>query len=564
MMVNSDQSGCSGARRDDELLNLRLSNVRETQKRIERLFGLMYLLFLLVMLTWYNINFEGSPLERDIERVEKALTIEMLRPWDNFLRRTASCFHSYFFGYSKNGVVTQSDLKGYIEYYESENKKQADLISLGLQRPWPVDKMKDLLDSEEQWQNCAFWARQDTLVSFLFSLHLYLERYWIERLSAYYDRSIEKFWAETDSVNAVVDSVLVSLAAKVDSLRKPLERPVTFGMHPIVSGLRNRATIWGENWSFNEYTRFDLNELLSTLQKLNHVSWFKKEVTKHRAILLRVQGDLDSILRRTTKPDSLRFFREKTGIQFHELSTILSSRLFTPDDLPDSLQLPHLCSLAYGHLAATTIGDTLLEVYFPTYPQVLEEFNIDKVSGVKTLKNILVLQRGNAKQRIQLLGAEISSRSIFYFLPTICLALYLLAVLLMRHLCVLIRSGQDELWEKSHATTLPIEALKAPLLFTISLNWFGVFLILLPGFGTVGVLIDQMILAGGRGIVLNSYVVWLLTVSHVFVLIFVFKNARLLQKLAKGTGLHFPEILKDEQKSGTQKHAQGDDSSNPK
>jgi len=564
-MINSDQSGFSGETCDDNLLKLRLENVHETQKRIQRLFGLMYLLFLLVVLTWYNTNFEGSPLEKDIERVEKALTIEMLRPWDNFLRRTASCFHSYFFGYSKHGVVTQSDLKGYIEYYESENKKQADLISLGLQRPWPVDEMKDLLDSEEQWQNCAFWARQDTLVSFLFSLHLYLERYRIERLRAYYDRSIEKFWAETDSVNAPVDSVLVSLAAKIDSLRKPLERPVTFGMHPIVSGLRNWATIWGELWSFNEYTRFDLNDLLLTLQKLNHVSWFKKEVTKHRDILLRVQGDLDSILRRTTIPDSLRFFREKTGIQFHELSTILSSGLLALHDLPDSVQLPHLCSLVYGHLADGIIGDTmLLEVYFPTYVQALEEFNIDKVSGVKTLQNILVSQRGNAKQKIQMLGAEISSRSIFYFLPTICLALYLLAVLLMRHLCVLIRVGQDELWEKSHATTLPIEALKAPLLFTVRPNWAGLLLILLPGFGTVGVLIDQMILAGGRGIVLNSYVVWLLILFYVIVLCFVFNNARLLQKLAKGTALHFPEILKDEQKSGTQKHAQGDNSSNPK
>lgn len=543
-MMGSLESRFSGASPDDKWLNLRLSNISETWKRIQRLFGLIYLLFLLVALTWYNINFESSQLERDIERVEKALTIERLKPWDDFLERTASCFHFYFFGFGKGGVVTQSDLKNYIGYYESENRTQGDLISLGLQKALPVDKMKDLLDSEEHWQDCTFWAQQDTLVSYLLSLDYYLTMYFIQRLQAVYQDSLEDFYAGTHSINATVNSVLCSLGARIDSLKKPFEYSVRVGWNPFV-GITIATTLWGRQGSFDDYSYFDLNGLLSKLQKLNHVSRFKKEVVNHRDLLLRVQGDLDDILTRTTIRDSIRFSREETDIRFHDLSTILRSPLLTLPDLPDSIQLPRISDLTYADLAAREIGDELLKVYFPDYLQVLKDYKGDKVGAVKMWRNFLVSQRGTAKQKIQLLGAEISSISIFYFLPLICWSLYVLTVLFMYHLRTLLQPDQDQCWAKSQVT-LPIEALKAPLLFTVRPNCLGLLLILLPGVGTVLILIDQMISAGGRGIVLSRYFVLALILLYLVVIVCLWRSTVLLQKIGRGTVSNTSAILEKE------------------
>lgn len=521
--------------RNDELLKQRISNVNETQKRIHRLFGLIYLLFFLIMLTWYNTNFESSPLERNIQRFHQALKIEMLRPLDDFLKRTASCFHSYFFGYGKHGIVTHDDLKEYIKYYESENRRIESFIRYGLERPWPVRKMKELIQSEDHWNDCAFWAKQDTLVSFLFSLHYYLQHYFLSRLQAQYDGKIEQFWTATDSINIVVDSALGSLATRIDSLGKPFERSVKIGWNPFVSDLTVRASLWGEHWSFDEYSKFDLNNLLCVLQKLNHVAWFKSEINRYKPLLFRVHGDLETILKQKIILDNIVFSHEKTDIDFHRLSIILNSPLLTDPDLPDSIQLPQLCNLTYTTSTLTPISDELLKAYFPGYIRIIEEFNIDKVGGVKTLKNILVSQRGTVKQKIQLLGGEISSRSILYFLPFACFCFYLLALWLMRHLGVLLRSDQERAIPQALAPSLRIELLKAPYFITLRPLWVNLIVIAIPALWIILILFDQMLTAGGRGIALNPLIVWFLTVGYISVGFFIRREAISLQQLAEGS-----------------------------
>jgi hypothetical protein len=564
MILGTEAGRVSGASGDDNLGKLRLSNVSETQKRIQRLFSLVYLVFFLVMLTWYNTNFEGSRLEEDIERLDKALEIEMLKPWDDFLERTASCFHSYFFGYGKGGVVTRAELKQYIEYYDSENKKAMGLVPLGLQRPWPVDEMRDLLDSEQQWRDCAFWAEQDTLVSFLFSMDVYLTRYFFERQRALYDAAVEDFWADTDSINVVVDSVLCSLGAQIDTLKKPFEYAVKVGWNPFVGGATTfRRTVWGRHWSFDQYSYFDLNGLLSKLQKLNHISRFKEVVIKHRDALLRAAGDLDKMLTRTVTRDSIRFSPEETDIRFHDLYTILSSELLASPDLPDTTQPRQICDLKCAEPARKDLGDELLEVYFPTYLQVLRDYNIDKVGGVKMLRNLLVSQRGSAKQKIHLLGAEISSRSILYFLPFFCLGLYLLTLLFIHHLRDLLQSDQKGVQLVSERSALATEALKAPLLVLIRPIWLGLILVLLPGLGTVSILVDQTISAGGRGILLNTYFVCVLVFAYLVVLIYVWRYTILLHQVTRENKQDSLEVLNKEQKSHPQNHGERASSSEP-
>ena len=532
-----EETGCSSGINDDKLLDLRLSNISETQKRILRLFSFIYLLFFLVMLTWYNTNFESSPLEKNIERLEKALTVEMLKPLDNFLERTASCFPSFFSRFNEAGVVNQTELKRYIELGDNENKKQISSVAVGSQEHWPVDKMKDLLDSEQHWQDCAFWACQDTLISYLFSLNTYLESYFVEKMQALSAHRLQTFWATTHSIDASADSFLVYLSVKMDSLSKPFEYEVQVGWNPFEGGPgMNRTTLWwGRSGTFDDYSSYDLGNLLLILQKLNHVSWFKQEVIRHRDKLLSMQGDLDSILSSFTSPDSIRFSDEKTDIRFYDLSTILKSSLLRSDNLADSLLHPELCNLSYSKLTGLGLSDTLLDVYFPGYKQVLVDFNIVKVGGIKVLKNIFVSQRGTAKQKIQVLGAEISSRSILYFLPILCLFLYFIVFLLLRLFLDLLKPDQHGLWEETNLVSLQTEVLKVPLLITVRPSWIVSVLFLIPAFGTICILIDQMFFAGGRGIVLNMYIVSTLVVLQVIVMLRIRRYVSLLQKLVKGT-----------------------------
>ncbi|MGB2804594.1 MAG: hypothetical protein WBD64_06845 [Candidatus Zixiibacteriota bacterium] len=523
----------SAAADDDELLRLRLSNAFETLKRTQRLFALIYLLFAVVLYAWFYTIFETSPLEKKIDELEEALAVESLKPWDNFLRRTSSCYDSYFDIWRGVQVVTHSQLKKRIEDYKAWNKEGEWEIAQGLKAPYPVAKLENLLQSKEHWEDCRYCAQQDTLVSFLFRLHTYVFIYYVRRTNAQYEGRLEQFWAESDSINAYVDSVLGTFAARLDTLKQPLERLYQHGSSPIWATARPRTTLWSEYWDFDEYGRLDLADLASSLQILNHVSRFKHEVNEHRHLLNRVQPALESIMQRTMAQlgDSSV---GQTGVSGQpDLRGILSSHLFESPDLPDTIQLPRLFQISYGYLADGLFSDSLLYAYFPGYRTCVENYRADKVGAIRTLRNMQLEQRGFAKQRIHLLGAEMSATSVFYFLPLAIIALYFLVYLLIRHLNLLLPFSDITAPNAPGRPELAAEVMKGPVLLALGPNLLARFLILFPGLGIALLLLLQLLLPEIRAVSADWRLVVPLVAVQLILLSAVSRSAALLQNLAK-------------------------------
>jgi hypothetical protein len=559
--MSSHEPTYSVASEEDALRKLRLSNVSETWRRTQRLFALIYLLFALVVFAWFNTNFETSPLEKKIDELEGALRVERLKPWDNFLRRTSSCFESYFDVFKSAQVVTHSQLKKRIEGYRAKNKEREWLIAQGLEAPYPVGKLESLLESKEHWEDCRYCAEQDTLASFLFRLHTYVFMYFLERINAQYEGRLEQFWAESDSINAYVDSVLCTFGARLDTLKKPLERLFRLRASPIWEMSRDRATLRGEYWDFDEYSRFDLAELASSLQRLNHVSWFKEEVNNHRQLLNRVQPVLESILGRAmAQVDDSSDAGERVSEQA-DLEAMLASHVFESPDLPDTIQLPDLFNMSYGYLADRPVDDSLLYTYFPDYRKCIENYHAEKVGAIRRLKNIQLEQRGFTRERIHLLGAQMSARSVFYFLPLAAIALYFLVYLLMRHLNRLLAFREIDAPKALYTPGLAAEVLKGPILFALGPNWLGQLLILFPGIGITVLLLDQLLLAGTRGVSVDWKIVVPLLLLQLILLGAVFRSAALLQKLARGRPLGSRQPAQDAQKPKIQDQKEDTNSS---
>jgi aromatic ring-cleaving dioxygenase len=151
---------------DADARELRLSNIAESQKKIQRLHALVYFVILLYSIAWFHAILGQNPIENEISRLDRALAVEELRPWDSFLHQTASCFHSHFY-FNESGVVTREKLLQYIEHYKSENIRLDSLIAEREVYPYPLKRMHELLDSDDHWQDVIWWARQDTMLSFL-------------------------------------------------------------------------------------------------------------------------------------------------------------------------------------------------------------------------------------------------------------------------------------------------------------------------------------------------------------------------------------------------------------
>ena len=84
--------------RNEKITDLRVDNIKSTQKSIQRLLSSIYVLFILVIIAWFASNFESTELSEKIDELDQALRIEELRRWDEYLYDIASCFDNYFFG----------------------------------------------------------------------------------------------------------------------------------------------------------------------------------------------------------------------------------------------------------------------------------------------------------------------------------------------------------------------------------------------------------------------------------------------------------------------------------
>ena len=71
---------------------LRIGNIRDTQKRIQRLLSLIYILCILLVVTWFSSNFESTELSEKIAELDQALIIEELEYWDDYEVEGASVY----------------------------------------------------------------------------------------------------------------------------------------------------------------------------------------------------------------------------------------------------------------------------------------------------------------------------------------------------------------------------------------------------------------------------------------------------------------------------------------
>jgi hypothetical protein len=445
-----------------------------------------------LVLTWYNTNFESSDIEEQVTVLDEALKIEKLRPWDNFLQVSASCFHSYFFG-DEPGVVTKEDVQKYAQNLEAENKRRESFFLPGGSGPFPVNEVKSLLTSEDHWVYCKFWAQQETLVLYMTELRHCLIEYWFYKMDKLGSKKADSFWVSLSSITPYVDSILMEFGTKIESLYKPFEYPVSVQWDPFESRMWSNVNLWGPLKNFDEYTKFDLDAILLKLQKLNHLSRFKRELLNNQKVLSHSKADLEKIFR--------------SGSAF-KLDKIINSELLKSSDLPDSIQLPSISNLVVGRAAIPPVGtDSFLSAYFPAYVKVLEDYKIDKVEGVKTLRNILASQKGNAKQKVQTLGVEISSKSIFYFLPALTFCFYFFVAILMWKLY----NGLKNNWsfsEITDETKLKKEVTNSPSFIVITPKWVSFLLLLVPGVSIIATLLIQFIIQEKTGLIMNGIYIW--------------------------------------------------------
>ncbi len=429
-------------------LQARISNIVDTHKKISRIVTLLYLAALILLVTWFAVRFEGTELDHKIEGLDAALAVDSLRPWYEFLATSSSCFHHFYFGF-EGGTVTKEDLQRYIITYQKENERREPFIGEESSSLYPIKKLTALIDSVEHWQRCTFWARQDSLVAFMFSLDYYLHAYFIGRTDAYFSNRLDSFHATFDSMTAVTDSVLRRFATQLDSLKSPFEYAVQVGWNPFIeNGEVLPELLWGRWKEFDSYAHFDVEQLVFSLQEMNHVSTFKSLVMQNMGVLTRCSKDLQRSLDSRFKREQIRFSDGKNDIFFIDLDAILRSPLLKLPDLPDSIQ-PRKFSqlhLTYKNIYPRRL-DQLVRFYFPEYLACLNTYKLDQIDGLRNWRQTYAAQRGSVRQRVQSLGVEISSRIVFYVAPGIVLVFSLLLWILLLHLGRLTKSNGDEIWD---------------------------------------------------------------------------------------------------------------------
>jgi hypothetical protein len=456
----------------EQFINLRSDNLKDSQKRIQRLITVIYLLMLVLFFAWYNINFEKRAIDEKISKFRAALKIEELIPWDKFLKSSASCFHEYYYPSSKRNVVTEEDLLEYIDYYENQVKRREPFI--GYIDSSRIIKIRTIIDSTEHWNNVAFWARRDSLLSCLLSLDYYLTAYAIPRWSAFNNDSLPDFLNSLSSIGSREDSLLISLWAIIDSLQKPFEGHMKTGINLLFYPWGPAPIhLSGYQRAFDEYSRSDIIDLLYSLQLMNHLSIFDSTMQKNNRLLMKSKDDLDSLL--YLSPWDSDSIPRKADFDFVKISDIIKFNYDNIARLDDDIQLPYISdfSTIYNR-SFLNLYDGMLKKYFPEYTLMIEESksSIENVGTIRKFKERYIEEKALVEYKIQTFGLEISSRSVFYVVPSTTIVFYLVIILSYIHIRTLIYDFDKKASGLQYK--YGYEVLNSPLLFLISkrvLNW---------------------------------------------------------------------------------------------
>lgn len=521
---------------DQNLRELRIDNIHNCQKKIQRLLSLIYVLFILTLVAWFSSNFESTELSDKIDELNRALKIEELKPWDDYSYKIASCFDKYFFGFDGR-LVDKQRFKEYIDYYKKQNEELSPFIDAGEQGRYPIDKLNDIYDSDEHWSLFRFWSQQDTLVSYLFSLEYILSRYFRLRLSAIYDTGLQPFLDDFEKINLYVDSALVTLWAKIDSIKEPFSYAIRVGWNPFLQGEDHNFAMWGRWKEFDEYSYFDIEERIDFLHRLNKISLFKEVFKENRQLLEHIRSDLEEIVLGGVNTDSVRFSRKDSDIKFHNLEKIFSSQLWKLKELPDSIQKKRILNLGIEYKSIGYRGfRESLDAFYPEFITTLDKYKLDRISGIKSLKNILKTQQSFGQQRLQAFGVEVSYYTVLLILPAIVLGLYILSVIFVYHLnritsdetyCI----RTEETWELGNA----------PLIIMLRPTFLAIVLTNLPGALIAIIVIDQLGIFGNKSPFANGAYAIFYVLAMMSVSIWLTKNIKKIHRGSRSSKIELPD-----------------------
>jgi hypothetical protein len=516
------------------VLAIRLKNIERTQLGLQRLLILIYIFALILSFAWYNANFEVQKISRDISLLKNALNIEVLRPWFNFLKETHNCFHSYYNFAGGSGFVTKIELEKYIEQYEASNKKREQFIRLELDEPYPVSKLRELLNSETHWEHVTFWERQDTILSHMLSLSYYLSSFKALKFEAQLKDSLDSFYHSYSNINRSTDSMLMAIGSFVDSLLEPVRPNVSLGLNPYDMQGSALGNIWGWADDFKDLNTYGLGDLVYSLQVINSITIFKKYFDSVRHILNSVKSDLNIILHSMNDEDSIKFTSQGTNLRFTNIDLILSSDIWKMNDLPDSIWLP---GFAGSHKISPYSGlftykQNLLKESFPDFLEALKTYKIDKIDGLQNMTDIMLSRHNETKQQIYGTGFALTLNSIFYALPLVILCVYFLILLYFRHLRILKYSREIGITVESFNYTYR-EIAMAPLLWSLGSRKLGMILTLLPGAIVNLVLYSQLLLSKRSGVDLG--LIFILPISTIYLLL-LYNIVRISGELSKRGG----------------------------
>lgn len=504
---------------------LRIDNIQSTQKRIQRLFSTIYILFILIIVAWFSSNFESTELSDKIDELNGALSIEELRAWDNYLYEVSSCFDKFFLGFSGK-LVDRDKFQSYIDRYSKKNEKHADFIDAGQQGRYPIDKLTKLYSSDEHWEHFRFWSQQDTLVSYLFSLNYILEHYMMKRWDAVYSYGLPTYLDSLESINLSADSSIVQLYIDVDSLKNPFEYAVRVGWNPFIQSDNNIIYMWDRWCNFDDYSVFDIESIIDILHRLNIITNFKSTFDDNRKLLKLVGSDLERLALENVNIDSIKFSREDSDIRFFQLDKMHNSKLWKRSNLSDSIQINEIYNLSieYDNISPRDLKGSL-KAFYPKFLDVLDKYSLDRVSGIRSLKTILETQEKFGQQRLQAFGVEISYYTVLLIIPAIVLALYILAYFFIYHLHKITTQVHDIITEQeiNEFSNAPLIIMLKPMMLSITLS-------IIPGVIIGFIVMDQIGMIGNKSPFANGYYIVFFELAIITVIFFIVKYVRLIHR----------------------------------
>ncbi len=170
---------------------------------------------------------------------------------------------------------------------------------------------------------------------------------------------------------------------------------------------------------------------------------------------------------------------------------MLDSKLWDRSDLPDSIQVQRILDLSLPKYSKLDHNELLLRFY-PSYLKALDKYKLDRISGVRSLRNQLNALRQFQGQHLQAFGAVVSYPNVLMILPAIIFSLYFLALIYAIHLYNLCRVAFNR-----HAdNTVYLELFNAPLLIMLEPRWLAMILIVIPALAVTSVVLDQLGIIG--------------------------------------------------------------------